>query len=128
MNMHEEPIDNELIDFVSEVGIKALIRSNEIHNELGDEGTVLLTTKNQFNELPYKGDREAEKGMIQIVEKSGLSGMVDSEEHGAFYIGEENNKSWYIFDGMDIYLMAWMDQLNIKRVEEHLDMVQCLVY
>lgn len=82
-----------------EIGIKALSQAFESRNKLSLDGLELVR-KNQFGDTALRLDIEAEKTVIEVLKKSGLSLIVHSEEHGVVNIGE-NPKYLAVLDGID---------------------------
>ncbi len=76
----------EKIEQLKQVTIQALHAASAKHDELGKEGTMVITTKFPSHPTEYtkvlSGDLEVEKTIIKIFEDAGIPVRFYSEEHG----------------------------------------------
>jgi myo-inositol-1(or 4)-monophosphatase len=84
---------------IEKLGINALQKAFEVHEELGDKGLAEVQ-KNPHGETSLVGDIEAEKAVIDTFKEAKISINIISEEHGEIVLGE-NPKYFAVLDGLD---------------------------
>ena len=85
---------------ISEMGKTALYQAKHIHDRLGKLGETIIN-KNQYEEQAMLADIEAEKAVIDTLEKYQLPATIVSEEHGVIQIGDTSPAYIALLDGLD---------------------------
>lgn len=86
-------------DEITKTAIQALNLTFLSHEKLGAQGEVLVK-KNQFGDTALRMDVEAEKAVIATLEKTGISIIIHSEEHGIVKLGKKP-RYFGVLDGLD---------------------------
>jgi len=92
-------LEKERISEIEKIGISALEAARVVHNSLGISGRERVQT-NQFGEEALKADIACEQAVLEVLRHSGLSFIVNSEEHGLITIGR-NPQLYALLDGID---------------------------
>jgi fructose-1,6-bisphosphatase/inositol monophosphatase family enzyme len=82
-----------------ELGIEALKKSFDVHNELSEEGLKEIQ-KNEHGDTSLLADIECEKAIIDIFKKNKTPLRIISEEHGQIDLSE-NPLYLAVLDGLD---------------------------
>lgn len=90
----------EQLEYLQDVGISALQKTFQTHEELGPQGEEVVR-KNQFGESALRMDIEAERAVLQALEEANLPIIVFSEEHGKVKIGKKKSVFLGVLDGLD---------------------------
>lgn len=84
---------------ISEMGKAALYQAKCVHDRLGKDGEAIVH-KNQHGEQALRVDIEAEKAVIDLLEKYQFPVKIVSEEHGVLELGETHHYL-ALLDGLD---------------------------
>jgi len=86
------------IEKLAELGIEALQRAHQDHNQLGEEGKK-SKRKNAFGEIALKADIQCEEAILDFLREKEFPAIVHSEEHGEVTLKEP--KFTAMLDGLD---------------------------
>jgi fructose-1,6-bisphosphatase/inositol monophosphatase family enzyme len=103
-------ISLSILNSVSNLGRKALYAAHYTVHKLGESGLEEIHKNNQFDQVPFRGDVEAEEVMINILKE--LPIIIKSEEHGTLDFGKGNAEFFAVMDGIDGSSVYKKDRLN----------------